>query len=71
MVTYFVEDIMDARTALDGSRIEYMIKWEGYKHSKNTWEPETDLDPYFVNQFWQDFKFINPDLYATWILMHM
>ena len=35
---YFeVEDVLDSRRI--GNRIQYLIKWKGYPHSDNSWEP--------------------------------
>lgn len=39
---YTVEKILDKR--LRGGKTEYLIKWEGYPDSENTWEPEDNLD---------------------------
>ena len=27
-----------------GCEVEYLIKWEGYPDSENTWEPQASLD---------------------------
>jgi hypothetical protein len=35
---YFeVEDILDSRQR--GKQIEYLIRWEGYGHEHDSWEP--------------------------------
>jgi len=39
---YTVEKILDKR--IRGGKTEYLIKWEGYPDSENTWEPEDNLD---------------------------
>lgn len=38
---YEVEAIMDKRTRR--KQVEYLIKWVGYSHSENTWEPLRNL----------------------------
>jgi len=38
---YEVEEILDQRQS--GRKQEYLIKWEGYDHSENTWEPTKHL----------------------------
>ena len=39
---YDVEAIVDHR--LKNGCVEYLIKWEGYESSANTWEPKSNLD---------------------------
>ena len=39
---YEVEEILDSRKG-NGPETEYLIKWKGYGHEENTWEPETNL----------------------------
>ena len=38
---YIVEEILEKRI-IDG-KIEYFIKWEGFRISESTWEPEENL----------------------------
>ena len=38
---YEVEAILDTRKR--GRTIEYLVKWEGYPHSDNTWEPRMNV----------------------------
>jgi hypothetical protein len=38
---YEVEEILDLRQR--GKTVEYLIKWKGYPHSENTWEPKKHL----------------------------
>jgi len=47
---YSVEKILDKRTK--GGKVEYLIKWEGYPDSENTWEPQDNLDcPEIISAF--------------------
>lgn len=39
---YEVEEILDHRTTNNGQD-EYLVKWKGYDHSDNTWEPTEHL----------------------------
>jgi hypothetical protein len=39
--TYVVEKILDKRK--HKNRIEFLVKWAGYPHEQNTWEPRTQL----------------------------
>jgi Chromo (CHRromatin Organisation MOdifier) domain len=37
---YEVEQVLDSRRKGHGKgRLEYFLKWEGYPHAHNTWEP--------------------------------
>ncbi len=38
---YIVEEILDSR--LRYGRLEYLVSWEGYGQSDNTWEPAEHL----------------------------
>jgi hypothetical protein len=38
---YEVEQIIDKRQK--GKKIEYLVKWKGYNHDENTWEPKKNL----------------------------
>ena len=38
---YEVEEILDQRLA--GKQEQYLIKWKGYEHTENTWEPAKNL----------------------------
>jgi len=47
---YSVEKILDKRTK--SGKVEYLIKWEGYPDSENTWEPQDNLDcPDIISAF--------------------
>jgi hypothetical protein len=39
-----VETIIKRRKR--GRRVEYLVKWDGYPHSSNTWEPSENLQEY-------------------------
>ena len=41
-VQYEIETIMGVRTTPKGI-VEYYVKWKGYNHQNNTWEPEQQL----------------------------
>jgi len=52
---YTVEKILDKRTR--GGKTEYLIKWEGYPDSENTWEPDENLDcPEIISAFEEKLK---------------
>lgn len=39
---YVVEKVVDKRTGKNNA-IEYLVKWQGYRDSENTWEPAKNL----------------------------
>lgn len=39
---YVVENVVDKKVLEDG-QILYLIKWEGYDHNDNTWEPKENI----------------------------
>ncbi|KAL6077673.1 Cell division cycle-associated 7-like protein [Balamuthia mandrillaris] len=48
---YVVEKILSKRNK--GRKVEYLIKWEGYNDSCNSWEPKANL---FCEQLLRDFE---------------
>ncbi|CAJ2504645.1 Uu.00g120390.m01.CDS01 [Anthostomella pinea] len=57
------QNIYDIETILDscqnGPVFEYLIKWEGYSHDENTWEPRKHLENCGENV--EQFHRQNPD----------
>jgi len=49
---YDVEKILRHRQ--NNNQTEYLIKWLGYTEEENTWEPETNLNPKLVDQYWRN-----------------
>lgn len=39
---YEVEEILDSR--IYRNKFQYLVKWKGYSHEENTWEPESNLE---------------------------
>jgi len=40
---YEVEVLLDHRLSGRNKRLEYLVKWAGYGHEHNTWEPKANL----------------------------
>lgn len=40
---YEVEKVLDSRLNKKKGTIEYLVKWEGFRSSENTWEPADNL----------------------------
>lgn len=47
-----VEDILDVK--LEKGRYYYLIKWKGYSHSDNTWEPEEHVPPDLLDFYFEN-----------------
>lgn len=48
---FVVESIVDKIVTPDG-KVHYLLKWKGYPHSENTWEPEEFLNcPELMEKF--------------------
>ena len=54
---YKVEQILDTREK--DKKIEYLVHWKGYRHSKDTWEPIKNLT--HCQQLVQQFHLRHPD----------
>jgi len=48
---YEVEQVLDCRPI--GGQPHYLVKWSGYDHSENTWEPESHLTRESVRSYQQ------------------
>ena len=46
-VEYEVEKILRGR--YKNKRLEYLVKWKDFPHSRNTWEPECNLNAAALN----------------------
>ena len=55
-IVFFVETLLASRPAKRGRKHikEYLVKWQGYDHEHNTWEPADNiLDPELITVFEQ------------------
>lgn len=50
---YLVREVKTCRLQRNGLW-EYLISWEGYDASADSWEPETNLAPAVLLQYWKD-----------------
>ena len=65
---FVVEALLDTRTRSVGRRkvVEYLIKWAGYGHEHNTWEPESNIrDPDLLADFKASVAAVPPEPPAT------
>ena len=62
---YNVEEVLAARKR--GRGIQYLVKWEDYRHKENTWEPRQNLEN--AQEALADFYNKYPT--AVWRLMHV
>lgn len=53
---YEVETVLQHRELKRGKRVstQYLIKWKGYGHEHNTWEPEKNLSPLALKSYWDN-----------------
>ncbi|KAI9499817.1 hypothetical protein BX070DRAFT_231394 [Coemansia spiralis] len=50
---FVVEKILQDRKG-EGGQTEYLIKWEGYPNSENTWEKEDNVfDKSMIKEYWE------------------
>ena len=53
--SYEIEKIMDHRRNTTTGEWEFLVKWKGYDHRQNTWEPESHFDnSNTIRQYWED-----------------
>ena len=52
---YEVEAVLQHRTKKSGKRTvnQYLVKWAGYGHEHNTWEPERHLNKAALDSYWK------------------
>ncbi len=51
---YEVEALLDSKKGVGrGGTTLYLVKWKGYGHDSNTWEPRSNLDPVLIRRFEQ------------------
>ncbi|KAG6365779.1 hypothetical protein INS49_007390 [Diaporthe citri] len=57
---YEVEEILQSKEE-NGVHL-YLVKWKGYQHDSNTWEPETNLTNASdtIGKFWEELNAIQP-----------
>lgn len=43
------DDLVDKK--IKNNKIYYLVKWEGYSHAANTWEPIENLPKDYVDEY--------------------
>jgi len=46
---YVVEKLLEKRN--NKGRVQYLVKWQGYKNSDSTWEYKNNIPPQFIKEF--------------------
>ena len=72
-IEYEVGEILDVRK--EGRQFEYLIRWEGFDESEDTWEPFTK-DLGHASEFIKEYYEANPDKIKppnlqTWLKRHL
>ena len=60
---YMIEEILKVK--IRRNKRYFLIKWEGYPHSQNTWEPEENLDSSLVEEFMKNRSKVNSISFNT------
>jgi len=41
---YEVEEVLASRRARQGKKLQYLLKWQGYSHAHDSWEPHDQVN---------------------------